>query len=299
MKKSKSRNTPPPTFSDPLNLSIDESNITVKFAHIPMINIDIEDQIIRSKIDDEHTIELAMSMSKHGLLEPIVVLQNGKNYQLAAGLHRLVAAHRLNWKSIPAMIRSGDSKTPIKALALTENIVRRDLTLAEECEAIAYLYEVDKLSPSQICQLIGKSRAYVDRRLAAPQLAFEVREALFEGFISMAIAETINLVDDPAIRADILNKAIFGKMNNGEVQQLKALYQETSNVHAAVEEGLETSKHIIQEEKKARTCDACGEARHLHELRPIWICRQGCDPAKLDCEPGGETGDRGDGIVKH
>ncbi len=257
------------------------TNTKAKVMDIPITDVNVEKQIIREAIDDDHIIELSNSIARNGLLEPIVVEIADKGYNLVAGFHRLIATHRLNWNTITASVREHDNQTPLKALSLTENIIRRDLTLAEECEAVKGLYEEEKLSMSQICSLLGKGRAWVEKRLAAPNLPFEVREALFDGVISMGVAEIIGGIDEPGTRNDILNKAVYAKMSVTETKQLTSLYQEAPSQQEAIEKGLSTYIKQQRTPKAKRTCEACGEGRDISELQPVWVCRYGCNEERL------------------
>jgi len=256
-------------------------NIHLTVENIRIEDINIEKQVIRAMIDDEHIVELAMSMTRHGLLEPIVVEPKDGKYDLAAGLNRLIAAYRLKWDSIPASIRTPEPGVPIKAIALTENIMRRDLSFAEECEAIAHLHNNEHLSTNQITTMLGKSRAWVEKRLAAPNLPIEVREALFDAYISMGVAEEIAKIEDVGMRNEILNRAIYGKLSHKEVCVLKELYQDASNVYEAVEESIQRATESQAQKSPKRACEACGEPRDISQLKPIWICRDGCSEERL------------------
>ena len=105
------------------------TNSETEIQDIPLVDIHTEGQSVRAAQDDDHVVELAMSISKHGLLEPIVVRGRDEGgYQLLAGFHRLAAFARLNKKTIPAIL-SKNQATPTKVIALIENIIRRDMSL--------------------------------------------------------------------------------------------------------------------------------------------------------------------------
>src|SRR3972149_5209912 len=146
-------------------------------------------QMVREDMDSDHVIELANSISSHGLLEPIVVRRTAIGYQLIAGAHRLAACKRLGWGDIPANVLPETNTAPVKSLALIENIIRRDLSLQEECEAVSALHKEQSLSVNQICDLLGKSRLWTQQRLFAPSMPDDVRLPLFEGLLSMKAAE--------------------------------------------------------------------------------------------------------------
>ena len=108
---------------------------------IPLKDINISESNVR-KTDIEKGLEsLAENMRRYGLLQPIVVLQKGDKYQLLIGQRRFLAAKKLGWTEIQAMILG--KLDPIKStiLSLSENIHRRDLPYRDMVEACDKLYE--------------------------------------------------------------------------------------------------------------------------------------------------------------
>ncbi len=248
-----------------------------EYLNIPLTSIVTDGQSVRSATDDDHVIELAVSIMSHGLLEPIVVrpLKDGK-YQLLAGFHRLCAFHRIKEETIPAVIHQ-DTKTPTKVIACVENIVRRSMTLAEEITAVTQFYEVEKMSPSQICELLGKSRAWVDQRLMIPHLYEDIVQDLLEGRISIKHAEELQKIDDRSTRAYVLNQIQTSRLSSRQTAELVNIYLDTPSIQSAIEEGLKTAAQI-QDTKLYRKCASCGKTQLIENLSYVAICRGGCVP---------------------
>ena len=253
----------------------------LKIHEIDIIDIIIEGQSVRYQMDDDHVVELAMSISKIGLLEPIVLqeVEDGK-YQLIAGSHRLAAFVRLGRKTIPAIIRPNDG-SPIKGLALIENIIRRDMSLAEEVDAVIFLTDEEKLSASQICELLGKSRDWVNKRLAIPGMPKEVIDALLEGRLSLRHAEIITRVENQGLRNLLINNVFMQRLSASQTQELAALYMSTPTMEDAIQAG-EDKMHEIQTPKEAtRRCDSCGRVRLLRDIMFAAICHGGCQEHQI------------------
>lgn len=268
--------TPTPLFEKESGAHDNRDN-KLEVESIPIRNIETKGQCIRENKDDDHVIELASSITKHGLLEPIVVERTGHDtYQLIAGFHRLEACIRIGWEKIPANIRNHTEGTPIKSLALVENICRKGMTLTEEVEAVATLHDNDNKSPSQICQLIGKSRAWVDRRLALPNLDEEVAGACFAGLISLGMAETLSTIEDQGVRRQILNEAVYSRRTVSQVKDLIKLYKETPSMDEAVSKGVDTIKEQQVTQEHTKQCAACRTDRPFYKLANIWVCADGC-----------------------
>lgn len=246
-----------------------------RFQEIKVSLIDTEGQSVREMIESDHVVELAMSIAKHGLLEPIVVRRKNENkYQLLAGLHRLCAFVRLKKETIPANVIENE-ETPTKAIALVENIVRKDMSLDEEVKAIEYLYKEEKLSPSQICDLIGKSREWVDKRLWVPNLPEDIKQELLDGRISIKHAEVLSKIEDKSARAYILNAAIQQKLTARQTDDLARVYLDTPSIPDAIEKGLEEAQKI-QAAKLYKECTLCREKRLIDDIVYIPVCRGGC-----------------------
>lgn len=246
------------------------------YQEIP-INIIITDgQSVREAQDDDHVVELAMSISKHGLMHPILVraIDDGR-YQLMGGFHRLAATSRLQHTSIMAHIMP-QIGAPIKAVALIENIVRKEMSLKEQVEAVAYLSADEKLSTSSICDLLGKSRDWVDKRLMIPSLYQDIQDELMDGRISVKQAEALGRIDDAATRRSITIATIQQKLNARDTEELAKMYLGPYNVEGAVKEGLETIAQQQEAPPPTRQCAACGKHQTLFNITWISVCLDGC-----------------------
>ena len=245
---------------------------------IPLELIHTEGQSVRAAQDDDHVVELAMSISKHGLLEPIVVRKRTEGgYQLLAGFHRLAAFQRLNKKNIPAYIYQ-NQKTPTKVIALIENIVRRDMSLEEEVEAVKVLTEVEELSPSSICDLLGKSREWVIKRLSIPNFPEDVKEELLDGRISLKVAEIISQIKEDSFRKTVLNSTILQKLTARQVDELAHIYIETPSVESAVEEGVKTARQIQGQPPPYKECYLCKRQLKVWDIKFVSVCMD-----EIDC----------------
>ena len=136
----------------------------------------------RSTFNQDGLKELADSIKKHGVLQPIVVSRTVDGFELIAG-HRRVLASRLAGKTtIPAVVREEVSDR--LELALVENLQRADLNAIETARAYKLLMETYDLTQDQLAERVGKSRPAVAntlRALAAPQM---LQDAVVEGKIS-------------------------------------------------------------------------------------------------------------------
>jgi len=241
-------------------------------SNIPIDNIILEGQLIRAGIDDDHVIELSNSIARHGLLEPIVVAPRNGKYQLIAGLHRTLACMRLGWKTIPAVIRPLKKNDNIKTLAMVENIIRKDMTIEEECTAVKKLYEEEGLSISQICDLLGRSRQWVEIRLTANNLPEDIKNPLFEGNLPLRTAMKIAEVEDESIRKQITHHAVMQKLPYQAVCDMVQLYKDVPSIPEAIQQGAQEAYKVLYEEASKKTCYMCGRKRQIAHMISVFVC---------------------------
>jgi len=150
-------------------------------SEIPLERVSPNRQQPRTSFDPDGLSELAASIRRHGVLQPIVVSRSGDGYELVAGHRRVLAARLAGKTTIPAVVR--DEVSDRLELALTENLQRTDLNAIEAARAYKLLMETYDLTQEQLAERLGKSRSAVAntlRTLSAPQ---PLQDAVLEGKI--------------------------------------------------------------------------------------------------------------------
>ena len=123
--------------------------------------------------------ELADSIKKHGIIQPLIVRKKGINYELVAGERRLRAAKLAHLKKVPVLVREYD-ETQMRELALVENIQRHDLNPLEEAKAIQELIKQHGYTQVQAAERIGRSRAALANILRLLNLPEELQTLVAE-----------------------------------------------------------------------------------------------------------------------
>ena len=124
--------------------------------------------------------ELADSIRRHGILQPLSVRRVAGGYELIAGERRLRAGILAGLSEIPCIVMSLDEKES-GMVALVENLQRQDLDFIEEARGISKLMERWSLSQEQVAKVIGKSQSSVANKLRILKHSPQVLEALREG----------------------------------------------------------------------------------------------------------------------
>ncbi|MBA1392959.1 nucleoid occlusion protein [Lactobacillus sp. XV13L] len=137
----------------------------------------------RRAFSDESIRELASTLDKDGLLQPIVVREQGPNYEIIAGERRLRAAQLLSWDKIPAIVNNMDDQQAA-SLALIENLQRENLNPIDEAQAYSNLMKLNNLTQTALAKDIGKSQSYVANKLRLLKLTPKVQNYLASGEIS-------------------------------------------------------------------------------------------------------------------
>jgi len=162
--------------------------------------------------------DLLASIKEHGILQPLVVTdEGGGKFELIAGERRLRASKMLGLKKVPAMIRTATEQQKLE-LALIENIQRQNLNPVEEAKAYQSLADLFSLKQEDVAKRVGKSRSYVTNTMRLLDLDEKMLDAIIEGKISRSHARTLLGEDDLEKRRSLFKQMLEGKMTVREAE---------------------------------------------------------------------------------
>jgi len=144
----------------------------------------------RRHFSDDKLTELAASIAKHGVIQPIVVRPFNDGYQIVAGERRWRAAQRVQLHDLPAIVRNFDDAETLE-IALLENIQRQDLNPIEEAEAYKKLTDVFGHSAAELAELVHKSRSHVANMMRLLDLPLPLRDLVIEEKLTMGHARAL------------------------------------------------------------------------------------------------------------
>ena len=164
----------------------------------------------RKDFDEEAISELAESILKHGLLQPIIVkpLSNGR-YSIVAGERRWRACRLAELDEVPVIIKETDEQS-LMEIALVENLQREDLNAVEEALGYRSLIDAFGLTQEQVAERMGKSRTAVTNTLRLLNLLEEELDCLRRGEITAGHARALLSCGDDALRKQMLAAAKAG-----------------------------------------------------------------------------------------
>lgn len=176
----------------------------------------------RKMFEEEQLKELANSMEKYGVLQPLLVQKKGDLYEIIAGERRWRAARLAGLKEVPVVIREY-SKQEAMEIALIENVQREDLNPIEEAMAYQQLIEQFELKQEEIAARISKSRAAVTNSLRLLKLDKRVQDMLVCGTITSGHARAILAIEDGDCQYEVAVKTAQEHLSVREIEKLVKL----------------------------------------------------------------------------
>ncbi|MEG2144048.1 MAG: ParB/RepB/Spo0J family partition protein [Oscillospiraceae bacterium] len=169
----------------------DNETADVAVRTLPINDIEPNAAQPRREFDEVAIAELADSISKHGVLSPLLVrpLSNGR-YQIVAGERRWRASRIAGLEEIPVVVRELTDENAYE-LALVENLIREDLNPLEEAMGFRTLQESFSMTQDKIAQRVGKSRSTVANALRILNLPPEILELLKQNKITGGHAKVL------------------------------------------------------------------------------------------------------------
>lgn len=181
----------------------------------------------RNDFDEEALTELANSITKHGVLQPLLVrpIVGSEGYQIVAGERRWRACRKAGIKEIPVIIRDLDDSETMQ-IALIENLQRENLSPVEE--AIGYKSLIDQydFSVEDIAKVIGKSRPAISNAIRLLNLPDEVLGMLSRNKITAGHARTLLSLRS---KEEMVRVAEFVVKNDLSVRALEALVKKATS----------------------------------------------------------------------
>ncbi len=171
------------------------------YKEIPLEYITANPHQPRKRFEGKELEELAETMRKVGLIEPIVVRCLDKelnHYQLIAGERRFRAAQMAGFRKIPAILKQANDLQALE-LGIIENIQREELNPVEEARAYAYWIEATKQKPDVLAKKIGKNRSTVTNLLRILKLPDAILELLETNKLTVGQARPLLGIGDKRV----------------------------------------------------------------------------------------------------
>ena len=184
---------------------------------IPIEKIFRDENQPRKKFDKEKIEELAQSINKNGIIQPLILTKNDNDsYTLVAGERRWRAAQIANLKILPSLLLPTDLDKD--EISLIENIQRENLKVTEEAQAYQKLIDKNNYTHDQLSKIVGKSRSYITNLLRILNLHDYFSELLNKGIISMGHARALVGKKPEDLDEKLLSQINIGKASVRDIE---------------------------------------------------------------------------------
>lgn len=176
----------------------------------------------RMHFNKEELDELALSIEKDGLLQPILVREDADGYEIIAGERRWQASQLAGLKKVPVRIKEADDMKVLE-LALIENLQRSDLNPIEEAYGYKRMMERGNRTQSEVASAVSKGRSTIANALRLLDLPEDAQQMLYEEKITAGHARAILAIPSDEGRAKLTEKLAKEKLSVREAESLARL----------------------------------------------------------------------------
>jgi ParB family transcriptional regulator, chromosome partitioning protein len=262
----------------------DSSESTVQ--ELPITSIVANPRQPRKSFADSSLRDLAASLKRSGLLQPVVVRRQGQQFQIVVGERRWRAARLAGLTHIPAVVRDTTDAESLE-LALVENLLREDLNPMEEAEGYQRLLGEFDWTQEELGQRVGKDRSSVANCLRLLKLPGVIQDDLRAGRLTMGHARALLSLDSPAdqlkLRAEILAHSWSVRATEAGVQRKQGQAPrragrrsaELTALEDSLRESLATRVRLVGTERAGRIEIIYTSAEDLERLTELITARRG------------------------
>lgn len=169
--------------------------------------INLPEHMMRQIIGEKSIAGLVRSIREIGMVNPIIVRKKGDDYELIAGLRRLMAADVLQMEKVfVRIVRVGDEKA--ERIKVDENKEREEINPIDEGEYILSMVEKLGLSQKQMAERMGVSESYISQRVGAVKWPEFLRDAVYNGALSFSVAREFAGIKDLGEMQRVIDQAI-------------------------------------------------------------------------------------------
>ncbi|MBR5154798.1 MAG: ParB/RepB/Spo0J family partition protein [Alphaproteobacteria bacterium] len=175
----------------------------------------------RKEFNQEALDALVNSIKEKGVLQPLLVRQNGDKYEIIAGERRWRASKEAGLKEVPVIEKELDDQEVLE-VALIENLLREDLSAIEEAEGYNRLITEFSHTHDALSQIIGKSRSYITNTLRLLNLPLTIQEMVKNNSLSAGHARAlIGLENAEEVAQKIISKGLTVRQTEELVNNIR------------------------------------------------------------------------------
>lgn len=219
----------------------------------------------RKDFNEDQLRELAESIKRYGVLQPLLVQKKGAFYEIIAGERRWRAAKIAGLKEIPVVLREY-SKQEGMEIALIENVQRADLNPIEEALAYQQLVKEFQLTQEEIAARVAKNRATITNSLRLLKLDEQIQEMLVQNLISSGHARALLSLEQKGLQLKAVKLILDGRLSVRETERLvKRMIKEAAGAEdEKTEKSRDEALEIIYQNLEDRMKTIMGTKVSIH-----------------------------------
>lgn len=242
-----------------------------KILDLSLDLIDPPDVDLRDQQDPARLRDLADSLARRGLIQPIRVRATNGHYKIVAGNRRYLAARSLGWLTIPAIPLAGNGATDL-ATSLHENLFREDLTVMEQAALIAHLHDSEQMDLPAVARALNHTIEWVESRAALLAYPPPVQSALHSGEITLAAARHLAPINDPDYLATALEAAHAQGMTERSALEWARQYDLYKHAKAAGTPAAPPTAELVAAEAAKTICDLHAGMVYINTTKILRVC---------------------------
>jgi len=194
-----------------------------RIAYIPVGDIRPNPNQPRKNFDPDGLRDLAGSIARYGVLQPLTVRRRGDGYELVSGERRLRASKMAGLQEVPCIVLDVDAHES-SILALIENLQRKDLSFVEEAEGLHCLIHKHAYKQEEVARLVGLSQSAVSNKLRLLRLPPELLHMIEEVGLTERHARALLRLDDPEDQMAVFEQVVRRNLNVAATEELVETY---------------------------------------------------------------------------
>ncbi len=215
-------------MNDPKVVSINMDSIKNEMINVPIEDITPNPFQPRTEFNEEAINVLCSSISKHGIIEPIILRRKpDDHFEIIAGERRYLAAKKIGLREVPAIVRNSTDSEMLE-IAMIENLHREDMSSIDKAKGFKRLIDEFRYTQNQIAQIMGMSRSAVANTLRLLDLPQIIQDALHRKEITEGHARALLCIKDQQSREMALKRVIMGGMSVRDAEDLSRLIEKNS-----------------------------------------------------------------------
>ena len=188
-------------------------------SYVPIDKIFANPSQPRKYFKDDTLEELCGSIKEYGVLQPILLRDDGKGYTIIAGERRFKAAKLAGLDKIPAIIKKMENKE-VALIALVENVQREDLNFLEEARGYKKLMEDFGLTQTEIAEKMNKKQSTISNKIRLLTLPDDIQESILENKLTERHARALLKLSDEEDRKQVIARVVDNGLNVKQTEKL-------------------------------------------------------------------------------